>query len=167
MTTPREAAPERRPAAPDRQPVGTDGRPWEVVVERGKIAEFAAAMQSDNPAYRGPEAIIPPTFLTTSARWAPDGVRVSTGFDRRRLLHGEQEYVFHTGLPRAGDTLTAREKIVDRFAKPGKRGGSMQFATVLTEYRNAQGALVAEGRATFIETARPEASETAPPGATS
>jgi hypothetical protein len=134
----------------------TAGTPWEFVVERGKIAEFAEAMQSDNPAYRGDEAIIPPTFLTTAARWAPAGVRVPTGFDRKRLLHGEQEYTFHGPLPKAGDTLTAQEKIVDRFAKPGKRGGTMQFATVVTEYRDADGTLVAEAKATFIETARKE-----------
>jgi hypothetical protein len=126
---------------------------WEVIVERGKIAEFADAMGSDNPAYRGTDAIVPPTFLTTAARWAPPGSRVSVGFDRKRLLHGEQEYVFHTAPPRAGDVLTASERIVDRFSKPGKRGGTMQFATVVTEYRSSDGTLVAEARATFIETA--------------
>lgn len=124
-----------------------------MVVERGKIAEFADAMQSDDPAYRGPEAIIAPTFLTTAARWAPPDVRISVGFDRKRLLHGEQEYTFHGALPKAGDTLTARERIVDRYSKPGKRGGTMQFATVVTEYRAADGTLVAEAKATFIETA--------------
>jgi hypothetical protein len=126
---------------------------WEVIVERGKIAEFAEAMQSDNPAYRGHDATIPPTFLTTAARWAPPGCRVNVGFDRKRLLHGEQEYVFHGPPPRAGDVLTANEQIVDRFSKPGKRGGTMQFATVVTEYRTPDGTLVAEARATFIETA--------------
>jgi hypothetical protein len=126
---------------------------WEVTVERGKIAEFADAMCSDNPAYRGPDAMIPPTFLTTAARWAPPGVRVSVGFDRKRLLHGEQEYVFHGPPPRAGDDLIANERIVDRFSKPGKRGGTMQFATVVTEYRSSDGTLVAEAKATFIETA--------------
>jgi hypothetical protein len=75
------------------------------------------------------------------------------GFDRKRLLHGEQEYTFHAALPAAGDVLTASERVVDRFAKPGKRGGTMQFATVVTEYRNAAGTLVAEAKATFIETA--------------
>ena len=129
------------------------GASWEVAVERGKIAEFAEAMQSDNPAYRGPDAVIPPTFLTTAARWATPGARVSVGFDRKRLLHGEQEYIFHTDLPHAGDTLTAREKVVDRFSKPGKRGGTMRFATVVTEYRSSDGTLMAEARATFIETA--------------
>jgi hypothetical protein len=126
---------------------------WEVAVERGKIAEFADAMCSDSPAYRGPDAIIPPTFLTTAARWAPPGSRVNVGFDRKRLLHGEQEYVFHGPPPRAGDVLTANERIVDRFSKPGKRGGTMQFTTVVTEYRAADGTLVAEAKATFIETA--------------
>jgi hypothetical protein len=129
------------------------GQPWEVVVERGKIAEFAEAMLSDDPAYRGPGAIIPPTFLTSAARWAPPGVRVSVGFDRKRLLHGEQEYTFHGDLPAAGDVLTAAERVVDRFSKPGKRGGTMRFATVVTEYRNPAGELIAEAKATFIETA--------------
>ena len=131
----------------------TEGRPWEVVVERGKIAEFADAMLCEDPAYRGPDAIIPPTFLTSAARWAPPGVRVDVGFDRKRLLHGEQEYTFHAELPAAGDVLTARELIVERFSKPGKRGGQMRFATVVTEYRDADGTLVAEAKATFIETA--------------
>jgi hypothetical protein len=129
------------------------GPGWEVIVERGKIAEFADAACSDNPAYRGPDAMIPPTFLTTAARWAPPGSRVSVGFDRTRLLHGEQEYVFHTAPPRSGDVLTAHERIVDRFSKPGNRGGTMRFATVLTEYRSFDGTLVAEAKATFIETA--------------
>lgn len=129
------------------------GRPWEIVVERGKIAEFAEAMLSDEPAYRGPSAIIPPTFLTSAARWAPPGVRVNVGFDRKRLLHGEQEYTFHGDLPAVGDVLTAQERVVNRFSKPGKRGGEMRFASVVTEYRDAAGTLVAEAKATFIETA--------------
>jgi N-terminal half of MaoC dehydratase len=130
-----------------------EGQPWEVVVERGKIAEFADAMLCDAPAYRGPNAIIPPTFLTSAARWAPPGVRVNVGFERKRLLHGEQEYTFHCAPPAAGDVLTAQERVVDRYSKPGKRGGEMRFATVVTEYRDAGGVLVAEAKATFIETA--------------
>jgi hypothetical protein len=75
------------------------------------------------------------------------------GFDRKRLLHGEQEYTFHAEVPAAGDVLTARERIVERYSKPGKRGGEMRFAIVVTEYRDAEGTLVAEAKATFIETA--------------
>lgn len=137
-------------------PVGTVGTSWEVIVERGKIREFANAMQSENQAYRGAEAIIPPTFLVTAGQWAPPGVRVDVGFDRKLLLHGEQEYIFHSALPRAGDRLTAQEKVLDRFEKPGKRGGVMRFAVVATEFHTADGELVAEARATFIETAAKE-----------
>ncbi|MCW2945730.1 MAG: hypothetical protein JWR24_2447 [Actinoallomurus sp.] len=134
-------------------PVGAHGTEYEVVVERGKIQEFAAAMQSEDPAYRGPDAIVPPTFLTSGALWAPDGARVNVGFDRRRLLHGQQEYVFHGPPPQAGQVLRAIERIEDRYEKPGKRGGLMRFAVVVTEYRAEDGTLVAEGRSTLIETA--------------
>jgi hypothetical protein len=140
-------------ASPDSDADLSVGQPWEVVVERGKIAEFADSMLCDDPAYRGPDAIIPPTFLTSTARWAPPGIRVNVGFDRKRLLHGEQEYTFHGDLPAAGEILTAQERVVERFAKPGKRGGEMRFATVVTEYRDTAGTLVAEAKATFIETA--------------
>ncbi|WP_138845556.1 FAS1-like dehydratase domain-containing protein [Rhodococcus pyridinivorans] len=144
---------------PEESPVGTTGDEWEVFVERGKIREFAAAMQSDNPAYQGAEAVIPPTFLSSANQWAPAGARVSVGFDRKRLLHGEQEFVFHGGLPKAGDRLLARDRVVQRFEKPGKKGGRMRFAVVVTEFHNAAGELVAESRGTFIETAAKEATK--------
>ena len=134
-------------------PVGTRGAEYEMVVERGKIAEFAAAMQSQNPAYAGSGAIIPPTFLISGAFWAPEGAAVDVGFDRRRLLHGEQEFIFHGPLPRAGQVLKVSDQIVDRYEKPGKRGGMMRFAVVVTEYRGEDGTLVAEARKTLIETA--------------
>ena len=134
-------------------PVGTRGTDYEMVVERGKIAEFATTMQSQNTAYAGPGAIAPPTFLISSALWAPEGAAVDVGFDRRRLLHGEQEFVFHGPPPRAGQTLKVSDQIVDRYEKPGKKGGLMRFAVVVTEYRSEDGTLVAEARKTLIETA--------------
>jgi hypothetical protein len=124
-----------------------------MVVERGKIREFAAAMQSQNPAYLGPEPIVPPTFLMSSPLWAPEGALVDVGFDRRRLLHGEQEFVFHGPPPRAGQVLKVVDRLEDQYEKPGKRGGMMRFAVVVTEYRSEDGTLVAEARKTLIETA--------------
>ena len=134
-------------------PVGTRGTDYEMVVERGKIAEFAAAMQSQNPAYAGAGAIVPPTFLMSGSLWAPEGAAVDVGFDRRRLLHGEQGFIFHGPPPQAGRVLTVSDQIVDRYEKPGKRGGMMRFAVVVTEYRGEDGTLVAEARKTLIETA--------------
>jgi hypothetical protein len=153
-TTPTDAPtpPDAPPATPTDDHSAT-GAGYQVHVERGKIREFATAMQSEDPAYRGPDAVIPPTFLTTAARWAPEGGRIDIGFERARLLHGEQEYVFHGPLPRAGDTLIAQERLVERYAKPGRRGGQMRFAVVRTEFRSPAGELLAEARATYIETA--------------
>lgn len=142
-----------------RAPVDARGREFEVVVERGKIAEFAVAMQSDHPAYRGPGAVAPPTFLTSAALWRPEDARVDVGFDRRRLLHGEQEYIFHGPPPRAGQELRATERVEQRYTKTGRRGGEMRFCVVVTEYRDPVGLLIAEARATYVErTAAPEAS---------
>jgi N-terminal half of MaoC dehydratase len=138
---------------PVSSPAGTRGTEYEMVVERGKIAEFAAAMQSQNAAYAGPGAVVPPTFLISSALWATPGAAVDVGFDRKRLLHGEQEFIFHGPPPRAGQVLAVSDQIVDRYEKPGKRGGMMRFAVVVTEYRGEDGALVAEARKTLIETA--------------
>ena len=132
---------------------GEHGQPFEMVVEQGKIAEFAAAMQTDDPAYRGAEAVAPPTFLASVALWAPEGARVAVGFDRRRLLHGEEQYTFPGPPPRAGQRLRVQDRIEKRYSKPGKRGGEMRFAVVVTEFRDQDGTLVAEGRRTLIETA--------------
>ncbi|GAA4667301.1 FAS1-like dehydratase domain-containing protein [Gordonia humi] len=140
-------------------PVGTSGLPWEFRIEQGKIREFAAAMQSDNPAYQGPDAIIPPTFLVTAAQWAPAGVRVNVGFERKRLLHGEQQYEFVGRPPHVGDVLTAQEAVVERYEKPGKRGGQMRFAVVVTDYRDSEGRLVARATGTFIERAARKVTE--------
>jgi N-terminal half of MaoC dehydratase len=124
---------------------------WEVVIERGKIREFADAMQSDSPAFRGDSPVIPPTFLITAACWAPPGSRVDVGFDRARVLHGEQEFRFTGALPRAGDVLQASERLAKRYEKQGSRGGTMRFAMVITEFRDSQGQLVAEASCTMIE----------------
>jgi len=132
---------------------GVRGPAFEVPVERGKIREFAAAMQSENPAYQGSAAIVPPTFLTTATQWAPSESRVAHGFERARLLHGEQEFVFHGPPPRAGDVLTASEHVAERYEKQGKRGGTMRFAVIVTEFRDPHGELVAESRSTLIERA--------------
>lgn len=123
---------------------------YEFVVERGAVRAFAQAMQSDNLAYEGENAIVPPAFLITAWRWAPDGGRAQHGIPRARLLHGEQEFVFHTDPPRVGDVLTVQEWVSDRFEKAGKRGGVMEFVIVTTEFRNQTGAAVAEMRSTFI-----------------
>ena len=137
---------------------GNRGKPFRVVVEEGKVREFAKAVKSSNPAYvaEGPQATSPATFLASSAFWQGSenspwgGVKLNW----QRILHGEQEFVFPGPPPAAGTELTAEARIDRVFEKEGKRGGTMTFVEVVTEYRDGSGAVVAEARSTVIETSR-------------
>ena len=130
---------------------------YEMPLERGKVREFARATQSRNPAYDGPDAIIPATFLTHARlAWEPrsEAVIPQLGFDMRRILHGEEEYVFHGPPPRVGQTLTVSTHLAAQWEKEGRRGGTMRFARVVNEYRDEDGRLVAEQRSVLVETSR-------------
>jgi hypothetical protein len=109
-------------------------------------------MESENPAFAGVAPVIPPTFLVTSRRWSTEESRIDHGIPRARLLHGGQEFRFHGEPPRVGHTLTARERLTERYHKQGRRGGQMEFVTVTTEFHDQSGRLVAEMSATYIGT---------------
>jgi hypothetical protein len=137
--------------------IGAKDQPFEMLVERSKIREFARATKSQNPAYlEDPQPVSEPTFLVNMTFWTPPGSSVysKVGLDMRRVLHGGQEFVFHGPPPRAGTKLTAQTKIEDIYEKEGKRGGTMTFVVGVTEFRDEQGNLVAESRGTTIETGR-------------
>lgn len=140
--------------------IGATGPEFEWVVERGKIAEFARGCLDDDPAFRGPDAVAPPTFPMTTTFWQPPGSRrgVDPPFDPYRLLHGEQEFEYVRPL-RAGETLTGRTRLADYYEKEGRRGGTMRFAVYETEFRDPSGEPVCWSRATMIETARPTTEE--------
>jgi MaoC dehydratase-like protein len=138
---------------------GRAGEPFTMVVELGKVREFARATKSRNPAYDGAPGerpVSPATFLMSSAFWSGPASDPWHGVDRNfeRLLHGEQEFVFHGEPPRAGDVLTGQSRIDRVYTKQGKRGGEMRFTETVTEYRDASGRLVAEARGTSIETSQ-------------
>jgi hypothetical protein len=131
---------------------------FEVPIERGKVMEFARATQSKNPAYSTAAPVIPPTFLTTAGMvWEPreENVMAQLDIDIRRILHGEEEYVFHGPPPRAGQTLIVTSRLGDQWEKEGKRGGTMKFARMVREYRDESGNLVAEQTTTLVQTSRP------------
>jgi acyl dehydratase len=86
-------------------------------VGREKIAEFAAAVGSDHPAHRDPEAaralgykdvVAPPTFAVIvaqrcEAQYVADP---ASGIDFTRVVHGEEKFR-HTRPIVAGDRLVA------------------------------------------------------------
>jgi len=148
--------------------VGRQGPEFELTVERGKIREFAKATQSGAPGYLDVEdPVIPPTFLTSVNFWQPPEEAALFGnldIDLRRLLHGEQEYIFRGAPPRAGDKLHARTVVEEIYDKEGKRGGTMTFVVTRTDFTNDDGDLVAQARATAIETGRAPSAPTPPQG---
>jgi hypothetical protein len=123
-------------------------------IERGKIREFARATGSSNPDYQAEGAPVPPTFLTTMGFWATYHPAVELGFELARVLHGEEEFEFFGPPPHAGQELTFTTRLGERWEKEGKRGGTMRFAKLITEFRDDAGTLVAEKRTTMIETGR-------------
>ena len=143
----------------DKSYIGKTGQPVVMHVERGKIREFAAAIKEDDPVYvdEGLAAneqggIMPPiTFLQTVTHWDDGRGRVRLPFDLKRVLHGEQEYEFFEPI-RVGDVLTAVSRVVDIYEKPGKRGGSMNFAVTETTYTNQHGRVAAKAKHITIET---------------
>jgi hydroxyacyl-ACP dehydratase HTD2-like protein with hotdog domain len=141
----------------ERDCVGIVGQPFELVVERGKIREFARATHAEHPAFQT-GACIPPTFLTTAYHWhtAESDVEPVARLDPQRSLHAEQEFVFHGSPPAAGTTLTGTARIDRVYEKRGRRG-TLTFVEIVTEYRDETGELVAESRLTGVE--MPEAGD--------
>lgn len=125
-------------------------------IERGKIREFALATHNDHPDHQGEDAVAPPTFLTIAGlAWEPadESPLAELGFDLERVLHGEEEYVIHGHLPRAGTVVTVEARVAERFEKDGRRGGRLRFAVIVREFRDDAGDLIAEQRTTVVETA--------------
>jgi hypothetical protein len=140
--------------------VGEKGELFDMVVERGKIREFARATKSESPEYlEDPTPVSEPTFLVSSVFWAPPGATRwgSLRLDMRRVLDGGREFVFHGPPPRAGTRLTAQSRVADIYEKEGKRGGTMTFVVTVQEFRDEAGNVVAEMSSTAIETGKPPA----------
>jgi hypothetical protein len=140
---------------------GREGIPFAVEVERGKIIEFASATKSDNPAYwSDPHPVVPPTFLTTQMFWESWAGGDANPWhhvklNQERGMHAEQEYEFFGPPPRAGAKLTAQSRIGRIYEKQGRRGGTLTFAEMVTQFRDETGRLVAQATLTGVETARP------------
>jgi len=119
--------------------------PYEV--SREKIAEFAAAIGSDDPAHRDPAAaralghpdvVAPVTFAVIVAQRAENQVYADpeSGVDFSRLVHGEERFTHHRPVV-AGDRLTATLH-VDIAREVGGHG----MLTTRVEVADADGAPV-------------------------
>ena len=111
-------------------------------VGREKIAEFATAIGSSDPAHLDPEAarsqghpdvIAPPTFAIIVAQRAEAAVvgDPEAGIDYSRVVHGEQLFTHHRPIV-AGDRLVATPH-VDSAREAGGHGMVTTRVEITTE----------------------------------
>jgi peroxisomal enoyl-CoA hydratase 2 len=136
--------------------------PYEFHVERGKIREFADALDDPNPIYRDPAYAsrsplggipAPPTLLRTflyEPRAAVEALKVK---DWSYIVHGEQEFEYFAPVL-AGDILTAQDRIVSIIEKESRRAGKLQIAVIESTFHNQRGEKVQVARRTLVETGR-------------
>jgi acyl dehydratase len=128
--------------------------PFRMVVEEGKVHEFARATRSRSPEHLRPrDPTSPVTFLASCALWMGEENSAWRGVTRdfANILHGEQEFTFPGPPPAAGTELIGLQSIDRTYAKTGARGGAMTFTEVVTRFRKpASERTVAEMRSVSI-----------------
>jgi acyl dehydratase len=77
-------------------------------ITAAKIAEFAAALGDDNPAYEGDSPLAPPTLaaMIAFAAWDQMFADAELDLELRRIIHADQRFTYVRPL-RAGDRVTA------------------------------------------------------------
>jgi len=130
----------------DKTYIGRHSAPITLEVERGHIRRFAEAIGDDDPIYRDEAAAraagystipAPPTFATALR---PADVREGIAIDWKKLLHGEQRYLYQRPLM-AGDRVTLVQTIKDIYEKQG-RSGVMDFIVMETTAHDERRELV-------------------------
>lgn len=117
-------------------------------IEHGKVREYALATDNFASTYLDDiDAVIPPTFLSTVVFWEsltsvfdfPETVAAlrdaGINADVRRLLSLEQEYIYHTELPRAGQVCYTSIRF-DRIEEKMSSAGRMIMVHFVVEFRS-------------------------------
>lgn len=127
--------------------------PFTLHIERGKLREFTRAVRTPQP-WPGDEDVVPPTFLTTMRHWVggPSEAWPLLGFDPARTMHAGEEYEFVGPPPTVGMTLVGQSRIEKIEERTNRAGATLRFGTMVTEFRDLDGALVARARLTGVET---------------
>ncbi|MDH6521933.1 hypothetical protein M2163_001073 [Streptomyces sp. SAI-135] len=129
--------------------IGTEHPPHTVLVEAGRLRQFAHATGTPGEAAERP---VPPTFLFCLEMERPDpwAWLAEIGVDLATVLHAEQSFVHHRPAW-AGERLTFVSRITDVTAK---NGGALQFVVRQTRVTDELGALVAELSSTLAVVGR-------------
>lgn len=127
-------------------------------VEKGRLRFFAKAIGETDPVYVDETAAreaghrslpVPPTFLFCLESEGRDLAAMLKlyGFQLARLLHAEQEFVYHQ-MAYAGDTLTFETRVADVYEK---KGGALQFVVNETRVSNQHGVHIADLRCALVQ----------------
>ena len=142
--------------------IGLTGNEFVFTVEKRHVRQFAQALGDTNPLYLDDEyakdsrhgGLIAP--LTFPIAIGADGEgSIALELDHRRMLHGEQEFVYFRPI-RVGDALHCQSKVTGLYERNGK-SGKMQFLSIMTEMNDPSGEKVAESIMNIIYRALPEA----------
>ncbi len=148
----------------DRRHVGLRYGPYRYAVGEEKIADFAVAVAGGTPGRvfgAASRALAHPFHLEgEAARTSPHGSIIAPpmfavafamqpfsdacadpelGLDLLRLVHGEQEFVWH-GVIRPGDVMETTGEIAEAYSK-----GPLDFLVVRTTSTDQRGKVVVEG----------------------
>ena len=135
------------------------GLPLPFAVEAGKVREFARAVRSPLPESvdGAGQPIIAPTYpIVTMFLAGPEHSVRDDGRDIARILHAEQEFVFHGPPPAAGTMLYAQQRQGPIYAKQGRRGGNMTFVEIDTTFRDDSEREVMRARFITVTVERPD-----------
>jgi len=118
--------------------------PYTVTAE--SIREFADAIGDPNPAYRGENAIAPPTYQTKlNFLYGPAMLAdPDLGLNYAMVVHGDQEYTYVRPI-RAGDALVGKPRIAQIFAK-----GRNEFLVTEASIETTDGEKIGVARSTIV-----------------
>ncbi|MCU0492596.1 MAG: MaoC family dehydratase N-terminal domain-containing protein [Chloroflexaceae bacterium] len=144
----------------DTEHIGRTFGPYQFEVERGTIRALATVVGDPNPLYQDvaaavaagyPDLAAPPTLPTRFSLWANAALLAELeqlGAPLIGMLHGEQEYSYHTPLV-PGDRINAETRIAELKAKQGS-SGPFQLITLETHYTNQRGELAVTERMVVV-----------------
>ena len=114
-------------------------------VGREKIREFADAIGDPNPAYRGDDAVAPPTFAFVVGSRALEQLLndEELGLRLDRIVHGAQKFSYDRPI-KVGDDIAATATITNL-----RRAGDVEVIMYETALSTVDGELIATSTSTI------------------
>lgn len=150
----------------------------EFPIERGAIMMFARSINDPNPIYWDSayaestevgHIIAPPTFVVSIAKFDPSfplrptigepwvgSGREPSGRPPQESgsgLAAEQHFEYFRHFE-PGEVLTATSRTGETWQREGRRGGTLTFVERITDYHDAQGAIVVTARSVSVRTSK-------------